>query len=73
MLYLMTLVIVGATNTDITVVNGPVAHKRGGASPSPRTFSIISLADSFLTSEFGGTESVDNKHSYSIGGRLAGG
>jgi hypothetical protein len=38
MVYLMTLVIVGASNADITVVNGPVAHKRGGASPSPRTF-----------------------------------
>jgi hypothetical protein len=32
MLYRMALVIVGASNTAITVVNSPVAHKRGGAS-----------------------------------------
>jgi hypothetical protein len=43
MVYLMTLVIVGAINTDVTVVNGPVAHKRGGASPSPRAFSLYRL------------------------------
>jgi hypothetical protein len=44
MVYLMTLVIVGATNTDITVVNGPVAHKRGGASlTSPRALFIIAV------------------------------
>ena len=33
MLYLMTLVVAGVNGTAITVVNGPVAHKRGGASP----------------------------------------
>jgi hypothetical protein len=36
MIYFMALVIVGADNTAITVVTGPVAHQRGGASPVPR-------------------------------------
>ena len=33
MTYIMALVIEGASNTQITVVNGPVALRRGGASP----------------------------------------
>jgi hypothetical protein len=38
MTYIMSLVICGADNTQVTVVNSPVAHKRGGASPGPRAF-----------------------------------
>lgn len=72
MLYLMTLVIVGVGSTDITVVIGPVAHKRGGASPNPRAFSIISLAEWFWPSDFGGATSMRRKELYD-GGRLAGG
>jgi hypothetical protein len=72
MVYLMTLVIVGVSSTDITVVKCPVAHKRGGASLSPRAFSIISLACLFVTSDFGGAESMKTKELY-YGGRLAGG
>ena len=34
MLYRMTLLIVGASNTSIIVVNSPVAFKRGGVSPA---------------------------------------
>jgi hypothetical protein len=33
MVYMMSLVIVSASNTAITVVNGPVAYQRGGESP----------------------------------------
>jgi hypothetical protein len=70
MVYLMTLVIVGATNTDITVVNSPVAHKRGGASPNPRAFLLYRLhfdcGNYFLThgeSEF--TTESDHEEGYS--------
>ncbi len=37
MLYMVRLVIYGVTNTEITLVEGPVAHQRGGASPCPST------------------------------------
>jgi hypothetical protein len=33
MTYIMPLVIMGVTSTQITVVNGPVALRRGGALP----------------------------------------
>jgi len=41
MTYIMPLVIIGATNTDVTVVSGPVALRRGGAlAHSPCAFLV---------------------------------
>lgn len=43
MLYLMTLVIVGGANTEITVVTSSVALMRGGASLPSRIFIIANM------------------------------
>jgi hypothetical protein len=41
MLYRMALVILGVNGIEITVVDSPVAFRRGGASPCLHVFSII--------------------------------
>jgi hypothetical protein len=65
MLYKMTLVIVGASNTDVTVVNGPVALLRGGAIPVALVRFISYRREDGFSSDIPGARGIGNKEVFS--------
>jgi len=59
MVYAMTLVILGASNTEVTAVNSPVALMRGGASPALPPSGIIAQYPTCQSSDLFGYASAN--------------